>query len=74
MPLGRPDLPILHSHGKTAKEFRKVLARAKWAPGSVVLWLVAAILATLVVCSERRRAPERPSRAGGTQVDVEIVQ
>ena len=32
--------------------------KSQWTPGGIVLWLIAAILATLVVCSE---APPRPN-------------
>jgi len=39
----------------------------------MVLWLIAAILATLIVCSEIPPQPEPASGAGGAELDVEIV-
>lgn len=48
--------------------------KSPWTPGSIALWLIAAILATLVVCSQVPPAPERSAGAGGVQVEVEIVE
>jgi hypothetical protein len=74
MPFGRPDLPILHRHGKTVEEDRKVRVKSPWTPGSIALWLIAAILATLVVCSQVPPAPKPSAGAGGAEVEVQIVE
>ena len=47
--------------------------KSQWTPGSIALWLIAAILATLLVCT-RAEPKTEPSRApGGVELDVEIV-
>ena len=48
--------------------------KSQWTPAGIVLWLIAAILATLIVCS--RTEPDRkPAQAADeVQLDVEIVE
>lgn len=49
---------------------------SKWTPGGIVLWLIAAIVASLIVCSQSRPATE-PSPAAPTgefDLDVDIVE
>jgi hypothetical protein len=50
-----------------------VRTRSQWTPGSIVLWLIAAIIATLIVCSGIPPQPAPSSGAGGAALDVEIV-
>ena len=45
-------------------------AKTQWTPGGIVLWLIAAILATLVVCSQAKREPE-PSKSRD-EVEFEV--
>ncbi len=46
-------------------------AKSQWTPGGITLWLIAAILATLIVCS---RAPEEASEPPPSdQVELEVV-
>jgi hypothetical protein len=50
-----------------------VRARSQWTPGSIVLWLIAAVIATFIVCSQIPASQERPSGAGDAELEVEIV-
>lgn len=49
-------------------------AKSQWTPGSIVLWLIAAILATLVVCSDLPPPPDEADGTAGTTVEFEIVE
>jgi hypothetical protein len=56
---------------RAAKQLQSPTMRDKsqWTPGGIVLWLIAAILATLIVCTERDPEPEPPP---GAPVEVEL--
>jgi hypothetical protein len=47
-------------------------AKTQWTPAGVVLWLIAGILATLVVCG--RTEPARQSVETADEVDLEIIE
>ena len=47
--------------------------RSEWTPGGIALWLIAAILATLVVCTQTERK-EPPSAPPDPPVDFEVVE
>lgn len=47
--------------------------KSQWTPGNVVLWLIAAIAATLIVCSQLPSASRPPPEGDGENLDVEIV-
>lgn len=52
-------------------------AKTKWTPGGILLWLIAAIVATIVVCSQSPPASEPPASeppAASDQVDFELVE
>ena len=49
-------------------------AKTQWTPGGIVLWLIAAILATLVVCSQASREAPRPAKLEGTEIQLDIVE
>jgi len=38
------------------------------------LWLIAAVLATLVVCSQREPANEPPAASDDEEIELEIVE
>ena len=44
-------------------------AKSQWTPGGIVLWLVAALIATVLVCSERRSGS---GRLGSDEVKLEV--
>lgn len=46
-------------------------AKSQWTPGGITLWLIAAIIATLIVCS---RAPDEPQdRAPSDEIELEVL-
>lgn len=49
---------------------------SKWTPRGIVLWLIAAIAATLIVCSQLPEAPPAEPQApkGGFDLDVDVVE
>lgn len=49
-------------------------AKSQWTPGGIVLWLIAAILATLVVCSEVEPKPASPDMQRDIEFEVETVE
>jgi len=49
-----------------------VRAKSKWTPEGIVLWLIAAVLATLVVCSQS--PPETSAPATADEVEVEVLE
>ncbi|MBW2224729.1 MAG: hypothetical protein JRF54_11050 [Deltaproteobacteria bacterium] len=49
-------------------------AKSKWTPGGIVLWLIAAVAATLVVCSQAPPESAPPSAADDFEVEVEFVE
>lgn len=48
--------------------------KSQWSPGSIVLWLIAAILATLIVCTRADPKPEPSGVPGEVELEVEIVE
>lgn len=49
-------------------------AKSQWTPRTIALWVIAAIVASLLVCSQKTPpAPERPAGRDGTNLEVEIV-
>jgi hypothetical protein len=38
------------------------------------LWVIAAIAATLLVCSQAPEAPPSPAEPAGLEVEIEVVQ
>lgn len=47
---------------------------SKWTPRGILLWLIAAIAATLIVCSQLPTAPEPEAPTGEFELDVDIVE
>ena len=47
--------------------------RSEWTPGGIVLWLIAAILATLVVCTQTEKK-EPPVAAPEPSVEFEVIE
>jgi hypothetical protein len=45
----------------------------QWTPGGVVLWLIAAILATLIMCTQTDSKPKPSEGPGEVELEVEIV-
>lgn len=49
--------------------------KSQWTPGGMALWLIAAVVATLVVCSQTEPpAPASSARSSGGEIEVEIVE
>jgi hypothetical protein len=52
--------------------------KSEWTPSGVALWLIAAIAATLVVCSQLPEAAPAPgptpAEAPNPEVDFQVVQ
>ena len=49
-------------------------AKSQWTPGGMALWLIAAILATLVVCSQIRPTPEPSPSEGEIEFEFEVAE
>lgn len=51
-------------------------AKSEWTPGGIVLWLIAAILATLVVCfgAEPESAEPEADPDRSIELEVEVVE
>ncbi|MBT8451158.1 MAG: hypothetical protein KJO40_04235 [Deltaproteobacteria bacterium] len=47
-------------------------AKSQWTPGGSLLWLIAAILASLVVCSRSKPAAEPDDVA--EEVEIELIE
>lgn len=47
--------------------------RSEWTPGGIVLWLIAAIVATFVVCTQTEKT-EPPATAPDPPVDFELLE
>jgi hypothetical protein len=47
-----------------------VRVESKWTPGTVILWLIAAVVATFIVCSQS--LPKLGPPADSTEVDFEL--
>ncbi len=48
--------------------------KSEWTPSGVALWLIAAIAATLVVCSQVPERAPAPAEAPNPEVDIEVIQ
>jgi hypothetical protein len=72
MRFGRPWLPDVQSGCKTAMTGLIMRVKSEWTPGGITLWLIAAIVATLVVCSQIPEAP--PTPPSNTEVEIEVVE
>ena len=46
----------------------------KWTPSGIVLWLIAAIIATLVVCSQAPPPDTRPKMPAEVEFEVETIE
>jgi hypothetical protein len=46
----------------------------KWTPSGIVLWLIAAIIATLVVCSQAAPPDARPEMPAEVEFEVETIE
>jgi hypothetical protein len=46
----------------------------KWTPSGIVLWLIAAIIATLVVCSQAPPPDARPEMPAEVEFEVETIE
>jgi hypothetical protein len=57
-----------------APEGRTMRAKSQWTSGGIVLWLIAGILATLIVCGRTEPDPESAGTAREVELDVEIVE
>ncbi|MDH3201232.1 MAG: hypothetical protein OEM15_10110 [Myxococcales bacterium] len=46
----------------------------KWTPSGIILWLIAAVVATLVVCNRTRPPDARPKGPAEIEFEVETVE
>ena len=46
-------------------------AKSQWTPGGITLWLIAAILATLIVCSETPY--QAPESSPSDEIELEVL-
>ncbi|MFW2390260.1 MAG: hypothetical protein ACN4G0_18130 [Polyangiales bacterium] len=51
-----------------------VRAKSKWTPGGISLWLIAAILATVIVCSQSEPPGEVPSPSHEIEFELEPIE
>jgi len=65
-------LPNLQSGGKTPWKGLTMRAKSQWTPGGIVLWLIAAILATLVVCFGAEPDSVEPASDRGRPIEQEV--
>ena len=66
-----PGCRIFNPRTIPSSEDLAVRAKSKWTPGGIVLWLIAAAVATLIVCSLARPASAPPSVADDVEVEDE---
>jgi hypothetical protein len=48
--------------------------KSQWSPASIALWLIAAIVATLILCDGADPKPGPSGAPGGVDLDFEIVE
>lgn len=48
--------------------------KSQWTPGGIALWLIAAILATLLVCARADPNPQPAPAREEVELEVEIVE
>jgi hypothetical protein len=53
-------------------EGRIMRVKSEWTPSGILLWLIAAIAATLVVCSQVPEVPQPPAAPAEADAEVEI--
>ena len=46
----------------------------KWTPSGIVLWIIAAIIATLVICSQAPPPDARPEVSDEVEFEVESTE
>jgi hypothetical protein len=51
-----------------------VRAKSQWTPAGSLLWLIAAVLASLVVCSLSKPAAEPPDVTEEVEIEVELSE
>jgi len=51
-----------------------VRAKAKWTPGVIILWLIAAGVATVIVCSQSTPRPEPPDDSYEVDFELEVSE
>lgn len=49
-------------------------AKSQWTPGGSLLWLIAAVLASLVVCSLSKPAAEPPDATEEVEIELEPIE
>ena len=49
-------------------------AKSKWTPGGSLLWLIAAVLASVVVCSLSKPAAEPPDVTEEVEIELESME
>jgi len=59
---------------KRSSESLAVRPQRKWTASGVVLWLIAAVAATLFVCSETGPPSETAATPEGDEVEIELVE
>ena len=65
---------IFNPRAKRSAKDLPMRAKSKWTLGGVVLWLMAAVAATFVVCSQARPVSAPPLAADHPEVDIELVE
>jgi hypothetical protein len=48
--------------------------KSQWTPAGVVLWLIAAILATLIVCTQTKPAQKPEQASDEVELEIEIIE
>jgi hypothetical protein len=75
MQVGRLRLPDVQYWDKTLLDRTfAVRAKSKWTPEGIVLWLIAAVLATLIVWSQTRPTSGPQALPDDVEVEVEFVE
>lgn len=49
-------------------------AKNQWTPGGLVLWLIAAVAATFLVCSKSPPEQGTPESSASDEVEVEVLE
>lgn len=49
-------------------------AKSQWTPGGIVLWLIAALVATLIVCSQSQPASAPPTATDDVEIEVQVTE
>jgi hypothetical protein len=59
---------------RRSSESLAVRAQSKWTATGIVLWLIAAVAATLFVCSKTGPPPETATTPQGDEVEIELLE